>query len=78
MHLSVLHQKVTAVNKVVLCGEGGVGRGGEGRWDCWCGVECGRSRVTLREFFDISIYCHFIVSGVTALNQTETIQNLHN
>ena len=60
-------------------GEGG-GYGGElkGRWEWWCGVECGRSSVTLREFFNISIYCHFIVSVVTALNQSQTIQNLHN
>ena len=30
VHLSVLHQKVTAVNKVVLCGEGrGRGKGTE-------------------------------------------------
>ena len=31
-----------------------------------------------QKFFDISIYCHFIVSVITALNPTQTIQNLHN
>ena len=24
-----------------------MGRGWKGRWEWWCGVECGRSRVTL-------------------------------
>ena len=31
VHLSVLHQKVIAVNKVVLCGEERKGEGGEER-----------------------------------------------
>ena len=36
------------------------------------------SEQSKQKFFDISIYCHFIVSVVTALNQTQTIQNFHN
>ena len=38
----------------------------------------GRERSERKIFFDISIYYHFIVYVVTALNQTQSIQNLHN
>ena len=57
---------------------GGGGGGGEGGVVGGCSYLSKISEQSKQKFLDISIYCHFIVSVVTALNPTQTIQNLHN